>query len=126
MVRTSGIVNLPREDLRPGKSVIHRGQQPHTPRMTRWECGRNPRRVRPPQPSMVCVDCTPQGEWEVCLAGRSDCVTCRSFDEACRMASVMAGRREPCDVIVRDAYHRVIRRQLVGADSGRGRPSPRA
>jgi hypothetical protein len=40
-------------------------------------------------------------------------VTYKTLEEASRVAHRCAGDRRPCELIVRDAYHRVLDRELV-------------
>jgi hypothetical protein len=44
--------------------------------------------------------------------GRS-CIVCDTLDDARRQAQLYADRRHPCEVVIRDAYHRVIDRESV-------------
>jgi hypothetical protein len=71
------------------------------------------------QSDLVCVDRNSHGEWEVESAARPEPITCASLDEARRIARQLAVRRAPCEVIVRDAYHRVIGRELFGKSARR-------
>jgi len=43
-------------------------------------------------------------------------VTCETFDEAQRVAYLCATHRRPCELIVCDAYHRVLHHELIDAD----------
>lgn len=52
--------------------------------------------------------------WEVELPGEEPPVTCRSLYEAQRVAYRHARRRQPCELVICDAYHRVASRELVG------------
>ncbi len=54
-----------------------------------------------------------RGQWEVVLPGRRRPLRCRDLDEARRVAYVFAERSRPCEVVVHDAYHRVVRRDLI-------------
>lgn len=51
--------------------------------------------------------------WEVELPGRDSPVTCRTLHEAQRLA-YQASRRQPCELVICDAYHRVTRHELIG------------
>ena len=66
-----------------------------------------------------------QGQWEVVLPGRRRPLRCRDLDEAQRVAYVFAERSRPCEVVVHDAYHRVVRRDLINGHhvGALGRPS---
>lgn len=66
---------------------------------------------------MVRVEHDGRGGWQVALPNR-DRITCRTLDQARREAYVSAPRAERCELIVHDAYHRVLSRELVNADPG--------
>lgn len=61
----------------------------------------------------VRVDISTHGAWEVALSDRGEPVTCESLDEARRVAYRCAADRRPSELILCDAYHRVVRRELV-------------
>jgi hypothetical protein len=66
------------------------------------------------EPSLtVRVLLNARGQWEVVLPGRRRPLRCRDLDEAQRTAYVFAERSRPCEVVVHDAYHRVVRRDLI-------------
>ncbi len=64
---------------------------------------------------MVRVEHDGRGGWQVALPNR-DRIKCRTFDQARREAYVSARRAERCELIVHDAYHRVLSRELVNPD----------
>jgi len=64
-------------------------------------------------PTTVRVDVNVRGAWEVALSGEADRVTCATLQEARRVARRRAADRRPCELIVRDAYHRVLQHELV-------------
>ena len=67
----------------------------------------------------IRVDFIPQGGWEVDIDDAR--ITCETLDDARRIAFLKAAHRHPCELVVRDAYHRVIEREhidTVGAASG--------
>ena len=81
----------------------------------------------------VRVLLNPRGQWEVVLPGRRRPLRCQSLEEAERVAYRFASRRRPCEIVVHDAYHRVLRRDVINgspppAGRGPGRPatSPRS
>lgn len=44
-------------------------------------------------------------------------VACETLDDARRIGYLWAAHRHPCELVVRDAYHRVIQREFIhGAD----------
>lgn len=64
-------------------------------------------------PQRVCVDHNSRGEWELAMPDDAGRVTCETLDEARRVAYLWAARRQPCELIIRDAYHRVLDRELI-------------
>jgi hypothetical protein len=69
---------------------------------------------------MVRVDPNGRGSWHVALPEPGEHVLCATFDEARRLASRYASRGEPCELVVCDAYHRVLQREVVGGEAGTG------
>ena len=61
----------------------------------------------------VRVDLHVRGAWEIMLSDERERVTCKTLEEASRVAHRCAADRRPCELIVRDAYHRVLDRELV-------------
>ncbi len=71
-------------------------------------------------PTTVRVDIGVRGAWRIELADRGDLVRCETLEEASRVAYRCAAERRPCELIVRDAYHRVVQRELItGSESSR-------
>ncbi len=64
-------------------------------------------------PTTVRVDIGVRGDWEVALPDRRERVTCATLEEARRVAYRCATHRRPCELIIRDAYHRVLQRQTI-------------
>jgi hypothetical protein len=59
-----------------------------------------------------------RGDWDVELPDRSARVTCQTIDEARNVAREYAQKAaQPCEVIVRDAYNRVMVRELIDHSS---------
>ncbi len=50
-------------------------------------------------------------EWEVSIPSRQQQVICQSFQEASRRGYQLAATEPECDMVVHDAYHRVVRRE---------------
>ena len=74
----------------------------------------------------VCVDRNDHGDWQVALPDQREPVTCETLDDARRIAYLCAAERRPCELVVRDAYHRVVEHDyLVGAPTS-GRRSTRS
>ncbi|MGO9890853.1 MAG: hypothetical protein ACLP0L_23545 [Solirubrobacteraceae bacterium] len=69
--------------------------------------------------STVRVDVNGRGGWEVTLPGQRDGITFETLDEAQRVAYLCAAHRHPCELVVRDAYHRVLHREFID----RGEPA---
>jgi hypothetical protein len=76
-------------------------------------------------PTTVLVDLGVRGAWEVALPDRRERVPCESLEEACRVAYRCARDRRPCQLIIRDAYHRVLQRQLMMRRERPARPRRR-
>lgn len=70
------------------------------------------RMTTPPFPT-IRVEHDRRG-WEVELPDQESPVTCRTLQEAQRLAYRHARRRQPCEVVICDAYHRVARHELIG------------
>ena len=64
-------------------------------------------------PVTVRVDRTRLGAWEVAMPDEHDAVTCETLEDAERVAYLCAARTRPCELIVCDAYHRVLHRLLI-------------
>jgi len=63
--------------------------------------------------TMVRVDVKVRGVWEIELSDAGERVTCRTLEEASRVAHRYAADMRPCELIVRDAYHRVLEHELI-------------
>jgi len=68
-------------------------------------------------PVTVSVDPDGRGAWEVTVRNELSHVACGTLDDARTVAYRSASGRRPCELIVRDAYHRVIQRTVI--DDGR-------
>lgn len=68
--------------------------------------------------SIVRVDLNARGAWEITLSDERMRVTCPTLDAARHAAYECAAERRPCELIVRDAYHRVLYRELVNGAGG--------
>lgn len=59
-------------------------------------------------------------EWEVSIPSRHEQLICNSFQEAARRGYQLAAGEADCEMLVHDAYHRVVRRErLRGAKTER-------
>lgn len=63
--------------------------------------------------TQVRVDLDPRGMWSVAVPERSEPISCYSLPDARRVAYRHAARRRPCELVVRDAYHRVLAREFL-------------
>lgn len=73
----------------------------------------------PPAPVTIRVEHDAHGGWSVTLPDHR--VTCETLDDARRVAYLCAARARPCQLIVHDAYHRVLQRELIGGRRDRDR-----
>ncbi len=64
----------------------------------------------------VRVAATSRGTWEIALSGECDRVTCGTLEEARRVAYLCAAHQHPCELVVLDAYHRVLEDELIDVD----------
>ena len=69
----------------------------------------------------VRVDISVRGAWEVALSDPGERMTCESLEEASRVAYRCAADRRPSELIVCDAYHRVVHRELIDGRERRKR-----
>jgi hypothetical protein len=56
-----------------------------------------------------------RGGWEVMLPDRRERVSCDTLEDARRVGYQFAARRKPCQLVVHDAYHRVVHRELIAS-----------
>jgi hypothetical protein len=61
----------------------------------------------------VRVDLNRHGAWEITLPVQLDPINCESLYEARRAAYRFAAHWHPCEVVMCDAYHRVVHRQFI-------------
>ena len=64
--------------------------------------------------STVRVGLGRHGAWQVSLAGRQGSMSCPTLEGARYLAQVTAERCHPCELIVLDAYHRVLEYAVLG------------
>jgi hypothetical protein len=64
-------------------------------------------------PITLCIDPDGRGAWDLVISEDMEHVSCATLDDAKRVAYRRAADRRPCELIVRDAYHRVIDRELI-------------
>ena len=68
-------------------------------------------REMPTSTVQVCAD--HRGGWEIELPDRDDHVSCATLHEARALAFRLAAQMPPCDLVVRDAYERVLQHELI-------------
>ncbi len=61
----------------------------------------------------IRVDLNRHGAWEITLPVGLDPIKCKSFNEAKAAAYRSAARWHPCEVVMCDAYHRVVHRNVI-------------
>ena len=61
----------------------------------------------------IRVQRTLRGRWEVTVPGQRKGITCETLDEARRVAYLTVAHTRPCELIVHDAYHRVLDCELI-------------
>jgi hypothetical protein len=71
----------------------------------------------------VRVDFNVRGAWVIELSDQGERVTCKTLEEATRAAYRSAADKRPCELIVRDAYHRVLHHELINGGRERRRGS---
>jgi hypothetical protein len=68
----------------------------------------------------VRIEPNRRGDWEIELLDEdhtnppTPAATCRTLDEARREAYRHARTRQPCELVICDAYHRVAHHEVVG------------
>ena len=70
-------------------------------------------------PLTVRVDFAGRRGWDIAMPEQRDRMSCQTLDDAKRLAHECAQDHSPCEVIVCDAYHRVLYRELVAAGDKR-------
>jgi len=61
------------------------------------------------------VELNARGIWEIVLSDQRQTILCSTLGEASSEARRCAADRRPCELIVRDAYHRVLDCELITA-----------
>jgi hypothetical protein len=67
----------------------------------------------PAAPVTIRVQRTLRGRWEVVVPGRRRGIICDTLNEARRVAYLAVAHTRPCELIVHDAHHRVVHRELI-------------
>jgi len=63
----------------------------------------------------VCVDQCARGRWEVVAPGGARPITCETLEEAERVAYRSLAGTHARELLVRDAYHRVLHHERIRA-----------
>ncbi len=64
---------------------------------------------------MVRIEPNRRGGWTVARPAPLVALRCETLDDAHRLAYLSVADTLPCELIVRDAYHRVLRHELIDA-----------
>jgi hypothetical protein len=64
----------------------------------------------------VLVNRASSGGWEVELPGQPERISCNTLEEARRAVRLVVARRQAYRIVVRDAYLRVVARELIHED----------
>jgi hypothetical protein len=92
------------------------------------------RRLKPTRPNRppgaglitVCVQRRARGDWEVVIPGRRGGLVCEMLDDARRIAYLSVAQAHDCELIVRDAYNRVLEREVISGRAARSGTPPAA
>jgi hypothetical protein len=61
----------------------------------------------------VSVDLNRDGSWGITLPAKHEPISYPTLDGARREAYRLAAHWHPCEIVMLDAYHRVVHRQLI-------------
>jgi hypothetical protein len=64
-------------------------------------------------PAIVRVQHHPRGHWEVITPDRCGRISCETFDDARRIAFLTVAHGHSCELIIRDAYNRIVEHELI-------------
>jgi hypothetical protein len=64
-------------------------------------------------PMTICVQHHPRGHWEVIVPDGRGRISCETFEDARRIAYLAVARAHDCELIVRDAYNRIVEHELI-------------
>jgi hypothetical protein len=80
-------------------------------------------------PIIVRVQHHPRGRWEVLTPGRPGRISCETLEDARRIAYLPVAHGHHCELIIRDAYNRVMEHELIdghdGAPTNSQSPAPK-
>lgn len=66
------------------------------------------------------------GDWDIELPDQDGRASCETLEEAERVAHICAAYQQPCELVVCDAYHRVLRRELIDAGTDQASQAPQS
>jgi hypothetical protein len=64
-------------------------------------------------PLTICVQHHPRGRWEVIKPDGRGRISCETLEDARRIAYLTVAHAKSCELIVRDAYNRIIEHELI-------------
>jgi hypothetical protein len=74
----------------------------------------------------VRVELSRRGDWDVELSDQDNRMSCETLEEVERVAQICAAYRQPCELVVCDAYHRVLHRELIDASADQATQAPQS
>ncbi len=74
----------------------------------------------------VRVELNRRGDWDIELSDQDSSMSCETLEEAERVAHICAAYRQPCELVVCDAYHRVLHRELIDASTDQATQAPQS
>ena len=88
----------------------------------------DPKRTARPARVTVWVHLQLRGHWEVVSPDEQSRITCETLEEPRRIAHLAVPQAHECELIVRDAYNRILEHELVPPSllgrAGRGPSAP--
>ena len=64
-------------------------------------------------PVTICVDPNGRGAWSVAIPDAPRRITCENLEDARRVGHLSVADGRQCELVVHDAYYRVIGREIV-------------
>ncbi len=80
----------------------------------RWRSHDPPTRALPMSARTVSVDRNRGGSWEITLPAKHDPISYGTLEEARLEAYRLAAHWHPCEIVMLDAYNRVVHRKSIG------------
>jgi hypothetical protein len=72
----------------------------------------------------VRVDLNRRGDWDIEISDHDSRMTCETLEEAERVAHICAAYKQPCELVVCDAYHRVLHHKLIDTCTDQATQAP--